>query len=89
MYMTIYLLTWTYFNDVNGGRNILINSQLKRILFMSWPGVVEQAKFEYSPLGKIFNKGQEKMKQNCERQKKQKKKIKAMKVTSLKVRYQI
>ena len=35
IYMTFYLLTWTYFNDVNGGRNILINSQLKRILFMS------------------------------------------------------
>ena len=33
--MVFYLLTWTYFNDVNGGRNILINSQLKRILFMS------------------------------------------------------
>ena len=29
------LLTWTYFNSVNGGRNILIKSQLKRILFMS------------------------------------------------------
>ena len=24
------------------------------------PGVVEQAKFEYSPLGKIFNKGLDK-----------------------------
>ena len=24
------------------------------------PGVVEQAKFEYSPLGKVFNKGLEK-----------------------------
>ena len=35
IYMTFYLLTWTYFNDVNGDRNILINSQLKRILFMS------------------------------------------------------
>ena len=35
IYMTFYLLTWTYFNDVNGGRNILINSQLKRILFRS------------------------------------------------------
>ena len=35
IYMAFYLLTWTYFNDVNGGRNILINSQLKRILFMS------------------------------------------------------
>ena len=35
IYMTFYLSTWTYFNDVNGGRNILINSQLKRILFMS------------------------------------------------------
>ena len=23
-YMTFYLLTWTYFNDVNGGRNILM-----------------------------------------------------------------
>ena len=30
-----YVLTWTYFNDVNEGRNILINSHLKRILFMS------------------------------------------------------
>ena len=35
IYMTFYLLAWTYFNDVNGGRNILINSQLKIILFMS------------------------------------------------------
>ena len=35
IYMAFYLLTWTYFNDVNGGRNILINSQLKRIFFMS------------------------------------------------------
>ena len=35
IYMTSYLLTWTYFNDVNGGKNNLINSQLKRILFMS------------------------------------------------------
>ena len=33
--MNFYLLAWTYFNDVNGGRNILINSQLKIILFMS------------------------------------------------------
>ena len=33
--MAFYLPTWTYFNDVNGGRNILINSQLKRILFIS------------------------------------------------------
>ena len=33
--MAFYLLTWTYFNDVSVGRNILINSQLKRILFMS------------------------------------------------------
>ena len=35
IYMTFHLLKWTYFNDVNGGKNILINSQLKRILFMS------------------------------------------------------
>ena len=35
IYMAFYLLTWTYFNDVNGGRNFLINSQLKRILFIS------------------------------------------------------
>ena len=35
IYMVFYLLTWTYFNDVNVGRNILINSQLKRILFVS------------------------------------------------------
>ena len=33
--MACYLLTWTYFNDVNGGRNILINSQLQGILFIS------------------------------------------------------
>ena len=33
--MAFYLLTWTYFNSVNRGRNILIKSQLKRILFMS------------------------------------------------------
>ena len=35
IYMACYLLTWTYFNDVNGGRNILINSQLQGILFIS------------------------------------------------------
>ena len=35
IYMAFYLLTWTYLNDINGGRNILINSQLKRILFVS------------------------------------------------------
>ena len=33
--MAFYLLTWTYFNDANVGRNILINFQLKRILFKS------------------------------------------------------
>ena len=33
IYMAFYLLTWTYSNDVNVGRNILINSQLKRIFF--------------------------------------------------------
>ena len=33
--MAFYLLTWTSFNDVNVGRNILINSQLKRNLFVS------------------------------------------------------
>ena len=33
--MTFYLLTSTYFNDVNGDRNILNNSQLKKILSMS------------------------------------------------------
>ena len=32
--MVCYLLTWTYFNDVNGARNILINSQLRRILLL-------------------------------------------------------
>ena len=32
--MAFYLLTWTYSNDVNVGRNILINSQLKRIFFL-------------------------------------------------------
>ena len=36
--MAFYLLTQTYFNDVNGGRNILlINSQLKRIHFYEQP----------------------------------------------------
>ena len=34
--MTFYLLTWTYFNDVDGGRNILINSQLKESFL--WAG---------------------------------------------------
>ena len=29
IYMTFHLLTWTYFNDVNGGRNILINATRK------------------------------------------------------------
>ena len=33
--MAFYLLKWTYFSDINVGRNILINSQLKGILFMS------------------------------------------------------
>ena len=33
--MAFYLLTWTYFNNANVGRNILINFQLKRILFKS------------------------------------------------------
>ena len=32
--MAFYLLTWTYFNDVNGDRNILISSQLKEILYI-------------------------------------------------------
>ena len=32
--MVFYLLSGTYFNDVNGSRNILINFQLKRILFI-------------------------------------------------------
>ena len=32
--MTFYLLTWTYFNDVSEGRDILINPQLRRIIFM-------------------------------------------------------
>ena len=27
--MAFYLLVWTYFNDVNVGRNILMNSELK------------------------------------------------------------
>ena len=34
-YMAFYLSIWTYVNDVSGGRNILINSQPKIILFMS------------------------------------------------------
>ena len=34
-YMTFYILKWTYSNDANVGRNILINSQLK-IIFSVW-----------------------------------------------------
>ena len=33
--MTFYLLTLTYYNHANVGRNVLINSQLKRIIFMN------------------------------------------------------
>ena len=33
--MTFYLLRWTYFNDVNVRRNILMNPQLKKFIFMS------------------------------------------------------
>ena len=33
--MAFYLVRWTYFNDVNVDRNNFMNSQLKRILFMS------------------------------------------------------
>ena len=36
IYMTFCLLTWTYFNDVNQGRNILINSELKESFL--WAG---------------------------------------------------
>ena len=32
--MAFYLLTWTYFNEVIVGRNILIDSQVKRNLFI-------------------------------------------------------
>ena len=35
IYIAFYLLRGTYFNDVNVGRNVLMNSQLKRILFIS------------------------------------------------------
>ena len=35
IYMTFYLLTLTYYNHANVGRNVLINSQLKRIIFMN------------------------------------------------------
>ena len=34
--MAFYLLAWTYFNDPNGGRNILINSQPKRSDKKKW-----------------------------------------------------
>ena len=33
--MVFYLLRWTYFSDANAGKNILMNSQLKRILLKS------------------------------------------------------
>ena len=35
IFKAFYLLTWIYFNDVNVGKNILIDSQLKGILFIS------------------------------------------------------
>ena len=35
IHMAFYLVRWTYFNDVNVDRNNFMNSQLKRILFMS------------------------------------------------------
>ena len=45
IYIAFYLLKWTYFNDVNGGRNILINSHFKRVLFIS-SGKKKQSKTE-------------------------------------------
>ena len=33
--MAFYLLTWTYVDDVSVGRNILISSEVKKIVFMS------------------------------------------------------
>ena len=35
IHTAFYLLRWTYFNDGNVDRNNFMNSQLKRILFMS------------------------------------------------------
>ena len=67
IYKAFYLLTWTYFNDVNGSRNILINSQLKRILVMS----------------------SDKKKWNKTEKDGKNMKITAMKVTPVKMRYQI
>ena len=52
IYMTFYLRT--YFNDVNGGRNILINSQLKRSFL--WAATI---KIE-TKLRKIEKNGQRK-----------------------------
>ena len=68
IYMAFYLLTWTYFNDVNGGRNILINSQLKSTLFMN------SDKENWNKIEKANRKDM---------------KITAMKVTLVKMRYQI
>ena len=52
IHMTFYLRT--YFNDVNGGRNILINSQLKRSFL--WAATI---KIE-TKLRKIEKNGQRK-----------------------------
>ena len=34
MYMGFYLLTWAYFNDVNGGKKIIVNFNLKYVILL-------------------------------------------------------
>ena len=65
IYMAFYLLTWTYFNDVNGGKNLNLKESF---------------------LWVATGKNETKLRKT---EKIWKKKITAMKVTSVKMRYQI
>ena len=69
IHIAFYLLTWTYFNEINVGRNILINFRLKRIIFIS-----NDKKNWHKPEKDRSNMG---------------KKIIPIKLTSVKMRYQI
>ena len=65
LYIAFYLLTWTYFNDVNGGKNLNLKESF---------------------LWVATRKNETKLRKT---EKTWKKKITAMKVTSVKMRYQI
>ena len=65
VYMGFYLLTWAYFNDINGGKNLNLKESF--LWVRTWKNETKLRKTE----------------------KTWKKKITAMKVTSVKMRYQI